>query len=35
MINIGLIYAQDFDQKNLEVVEETKLYPHSEMNLYI
>ena len=35
MINIGLIYAQDFDEKNCEIVDDTKLFPYSEINLYI
>ena len=35
MINLGLIYAQDFDQKNSEVTEDTKLFSHSDINLFI
>ena len=35
MVNLGLIYAQDFDQKHGEIVEDTKLFPCSDMNLYI
>ena len=35
MINLGLIYAQDFDQKNCEVTDDTKLFPNSDINLFI
>ena len=35
MINLGLIYAQDFDQKNSEVTEDTKLFSYSDINLFI
>ena len=35
MINLGLIYAQDFDQKNYEVIDDTKLYSYSDINLFI
>ena len=35
MINLGLIYAQDFDQKNSELTEDTKLFSHSDINLFI
>ena len=35
MINLRLIYAQDFDPKNNEVVDDTKLFPYSEINLFI
>ena len=35
MVNLGLIYAQDFDQKHGEIVEDTKLFPCSDINLYI
>ena len=35
MINLGLIYAQDFDIKSLEVVDDTKLFPYSEINLFV
>ena len=35
MINLGLIYAQDFDKKNCEIVDDTKLFPYSEINLLI
>jgi len=35
MINLGLIYAQDFDQKNCEVIDDTKLFPYSDINLFI
>ena len=35
MINLGLIYAQDFDEKNCEVIDDTKLFPYSDINLYI
>lgn len=35
MINMGLLYAQDFDDKNLEANDETKLFPYSDINLFI
>ena len=35
MINLGLVYAQDFDQKNCEVTDDTKLFPYSNINLFI
>ena len=35
MINMGLLYAQDFDDKNLEANDDTKLFPHSDINLFI
>ena len=35
MINLGLIYARDFDQKNYEVIDDTKLYSYSDINLFI
>ena len=35
MINLGLIYAQDFDQKNCEVIDDTKLFMYSDINLFI
>ena len=35
MINLGLIYTQDFDQKHGEIVDDTKLFPYSDINLYI
>ena len=35
MINLGLIYAQDFDQKHGEIVDDTKLFPYSDINLFI
>ena len=35
MINMGLLYAQDFDEKNLEANDETKLFAYSDINLFI
>ena len=35
MINMGLLYAQDFDEKNLETNDETKLFAYSDINLFI
>ena len=35
MINMGLLYAQDFDEKNSEVNDDTKLFPYSNINLFI
>ena len=35
MINLGLIYAQDFDQKNFEVIDDTKLYSYSDLDIFI
>ena len=35
MINMGLLYAQDFDDKNLEANDDTKLFPYSDINLFI
>ena len=35
MINIGLLYAQDYDEKNLETTDDTKLFSYSDINLYI
>ena len=35
MINIGLIYAQDYDDNNLEINDDTKLFAISEMNLFM
>ena len=35
MINMGLLYAQDFDENNLEANDETKLFPYSDINLFI
>ena len=35
MVNIGFLYAQDYDEKNLEINDETKLFPYSNLNLFI
>ena len=35
MINMGLLYAQDYDEKNLEANDDTKLFPYSDINLFI
>ena len=35
MINLGLIYAQGFDQKNCEIIDDTKLFVYSDINLLI
>ena len=35
LINIGLLYAQDYDEKTLEINDDTKLFAYSEINLLI
>ena len=35
MVNTGLLYAQDFDDKTSEVNDDTKLYPYSDIDLFI
>ena len=35
MINIGLLYAQDYDDNTMEINDDTKLFAISEINLFM
>ena len=35
LINMGILYAQDYDDKNLETNDDTKLFPNSDINWFI
>ena len=35
LVNMGILYAQDYDEKNMEAVDDTKLFPNSEIGLFI